>query len=167
MDVSLGESAWLVAPADSVEEAGPAADGARSTLAPAAAARGKALVLVADDDLVSRLIAHRSLGRHDVESVDDGSEALTMLQAGRPDVAVLDWMMPGLDGIEICETVRSDPALAGTILVVITARDDADAEQRARLAGADYFLHKPVLPGQLAELVTQALAARDGATAAA
>ncbi|MFN8635313.1 MAG: response regulator [Chloroflexota bacterium] len=138
-----------------------------ATSAARAGSHGQALVLVADDDLVSRLIVHRSLGRHDVESVDDGSEALNMLRASRPDVAVLDWMMPGLDGIELCRVVRSDPELAGTILVVITASDDESTEERARLAGADYFLRKPVLPGQLAELVNRALLARDGETRAA
>jgi CheY-like chemotaxis protein len=122
--------------------------------------RGRAHVLIADDDLVCRLIAHRSLAGHEVESVDDGSEALSMLLASRPDVAVLDWIMPGLDGIEICRAARLDPALAETILVVMTGAADGDAEQQARQAGADLFLRKPVAPAALANVVERALTER-------
>ena len=72
-------------------------------------------ILVADDDPTSRLIAEmtlRSLG-HECHTVSDGSMAWDAFQWGRPDVVISDWMMPGLNGLELCNKIRGF-APAGT-----------------------------------------------------
>ena len=116
-----------------------------------------ARILVADDAPMIRMLVRRSLEAHHVVEVPDGQQALTMLRKWRPDLAILDWMMPGLTGLEVCQAARSDPALNGTILAVMTGLADLDAEEHARLAGVDHFLRKPILPRRLTALVEQAL----------
>lgn len=79
-----------------------------------------------------------------------------------PDVALLDVMMPGTDGFTLCRNLRADPRLNGTVLVMMTASDQASERQRASDAGADHYLPKPFLPSKLPELVRRLLAERRG-----
>jgi len=85
--------------------------------------------------------------------VADGADALRALRAAPPDLVVLDVMLPGVSGYEICQQVRLDPALATTRILMMTARGSA-AERRKGLAlGADAFIAKPF---DLRDLIGQA-----------
>lgn len=104
-------------------------------------------ILVADDDRVYRMLMAHELSNcgYEVESVCDGDSALAAL-AGRqePCLAILDWRMPGLDGIEVCRRVRAQSDGSYVYLVLVTARD-APADLLAGMdAGADDYLTKPV-----------------------
>jgi sigma-B regulation protein RsbU (phosphoserine phosphatase) len=104
-------------------------------------------VLIAEDDRVTaRLLSEavRSWG-YDVIAATDGREALAALEADDPpQLALLDWMLPGLDGPEVCRMVRSVPRLASTYLILVTSKN-ARADVVAGLqAGADEYLVKPV-----------------------
>lgn len=106
----------------------------------AAFGRTRLVMVVDDDDMIRRLV-------RDVLEVDDvdvvearnGESALDLIHEARPAVMVLDIMMPGLDGVEVCR--RVDHRLMKVL--VLTARDDPQLEEECRRAGADAFLTKP------------------------
>lgn len=112
-----------------------------TTTAPAKSLR----VLIADDDKIATRILSAAIApwQFDVAVVHDGEAAWAHLSAHRPPLAILDWEMPGADGPELCGRLRQTPALAGTYVILLTAR-----EGRANLvtgldAGADDYLTKP------------------------
>lgn len=109
-------------------------------------------ILVADDDPVSRAILASSLGVFGCEAVEveDGTAAWEVLQ--RPDaprLAILDWMMPGLDGTEVCRLVRAKEMELPPYLIILTSRDGKGDLLEALEAGADEFVAKPFDPGEL------------------
>lgn len=112
-----------------------------------------AQILVADDANMFRVLACRSLEGHRTIEACDGEEALALARQHRPDIAILDWMMPGLSGIDVTRELRDDPELAGIHIILMTARSGFDSESEARGAGVDHFITKPIMPRQLLTLV--------------
>ena len=105
--------------------------------------------LVVDDSRAMRLILGRVLRERgcDVVEAGDGQEALAALSAGEvPDVALVDWNMPVMNGLELVQAVRRDPALAGMRLVMVTTESESSQVIRALEAGADEYLFKPFTP---------------------
>lgn len=123
---------------------------------PPAPERGRARrrILVVDDDAPIRALLVRALTRtgHAIEAAADGEEALHRIAEARPDVVVLDLMMPRVDGFGVLQAVRADPAHRATQIVVITARAGREALEAAFAAGADDYVGKPF---DLAELVAR------------
>ena len=102
-------------------------------------------ILIADDDLVSRRLLERTLVGlgHEVVAFEDGLEAMAaLLKPDGPRIAILDWMMPGATGLEVCRQVRQRPAPYVYILL-LTARDRREDIVTGLDAGADDFLTKP------------------------
>ena len=119
-----------------------------------------ARILIADDDLdIRELVEFKllSLG-HDVEVVADGQAALAACRARRPDLAVLDVMMPGLSGLDAVAAIRADPQLAGLPVILLTARAQEDDVATGLEAGADDYVTKPFSPRELAQRVEDLLA---------
>ena len=112
---------------------------------------GKHVVLVVDDDDLVRKVVRAVLEADDyvVVEASDGPEALTAAAAHQPDVIILDVMMPGVDGVDVCRQVDHDSVK----VLMLTARDDVDTEDASRAAGADYFLGKPFSSIELLEHV--------------
>jgi two-component system cell cycle response regulator len=103
--------------------------------------------IIADDDRVTTAVLARSLERLgiDVTSANDGTTAWSLLAAGpAPQLAILDWMMPGMDGIEICRRIRQTPALAGMYVLLLTARASRADLVAGLDAGADDYMTKPI-----------------------
>ncbi len=102
-------------------------------------------ILIADDDRTTITILAAALRQwqFDIVIAHDGAGAWDQLQALRPSVAILDWMMPGIDGPEICRRVRADPALAHTYVILLTSRDARGDLVAGLEAGADDYLTKP------------------------
>jgi two-component system phosphate regulon response regulator PhoB len=119
-----------------------------------------ARILVADDAAMLRILASRSLDGHRTFEAGDGHEALALIQEHRPHIVILDWMMPGLSGIEVTRAIREDPDLARITVVLMTGQGSFDAENEAREAGVDHFIAKPIMPRQLLTLVERIIAAR-------
>lgn len=105
-----------------------------------------ARVLVVDDILpnVKLLEAKLSSEYYDVLTATSGEEALRKIEQDNPDLILLDVMMPGMDGFEICRRIKANPALAHIPVVMVTALTDAVDKVRGLEAGADDFLSKPV-----------------------
>jgi two-component system phosphate regulon response regulator PhoB len=92
--------------------------------------------------------------------VEDAAEAIVLLDAGHPDLGLLDVMMPGGSGLTVLEHLRSNPELRDTPVVVISAFTADRDHLAAHDAGANSFLKKPFDPEELESLVEQLLAAR-------
>lgn len=118
------------------------------------------VLVVEDDPDILALVAHKLRGAgHTVLEAIDGEAGLAAVRAERPELVVLDWMLPRASGIEVLETVRADADLAGTRVLMLTAKaQEADLE-RAFAAGADEYLQKPFSTRELV-LRAQALLAR-------
>jgi signal transduction histidine kinase len=103
-------------------------------------------VLIVDDDPTARetLVAMLEGEGYDLQLAKDGIQALRMLEQVQPDLILLDIMMPGMDGFEVCRRIRSTPALAEVPIIILTALDDRDSLLRGIESGADDFLTKPV-----------------------
>jgi two-component system phosphate regulon response regulator PhoB len=118
-------------------------------------------VLVVDDDpVIADLVAFR-LGRLGLEvSVEsDGEAGLAAARQLRPDLIVLDWMMPRMNGLEVCQALRSDadPQLARTPVLLLTAKAQEPDLERGFAAGATDFVTKPFSTRELVSRVTAAL----------
>ena len=114
------------------------------------------LVLVVDDDEMIRRLVRAVLEADEFEVAEarDGQTALDLANATQPSVVVLDIMMPGIDGVEVCRRLDHDQVK----VVVLTARDDPKLESEAKEAGADAFMTKPFSPMALLDLVGELMA---------
>ena len=117
----------------------------------AAQAQRRTRIVVADDTDSIRALFQKLLSAdgHEVITVEDGIEALAAVQRHQPDVVLLDVGMPGLDGIEVCRRLKSDPASRLTPVVLVTGLSDLSDRIKGIEAGADDFLSKPVHPHEL------------------
>ncbi|HVS86028.1 MAG TPA: response regulator, partial [Gaiellaceae bacterium] len=91
----------------------------------------------------------------------DGDEALAVAKARKPDVAVLDIGMPGLDGLEVLRAIREDPELHGTRVLLLTAKAQEQDVRRGYEAGADAYIKKPFSPTELSSAVAALAAGHD------
>jgi DNA-binding response OmpR family regulator len=108
-------------------------------------------ILVAEDDLdIAELVRH-SLERagHAAEVVTSGREVLSRVKAREPDVLILDLMLPGLDGLEICRALRAQPATARLPIIIVTARGEETDRVVGLEIGADDYVTKPFSPKEL------------------
>lgn len=106
----------------------------------------RARILVADDDPVSLRILQRALQNwgHEVIIAKDGTEAWQVLTSpDAPRMAILDWMMPGMDGLTLCRRVRTVPATPARYLILLTARNDYADIVAGLEAGANDYVTKP------------------------
>jgi DNA-binding response OmpR family regulator len=123
---------------------------------------GARTVVVADDEPHIRLLIEMSLepltfdGAR-VVSVADGEAALDAIRAERPQICVLDLMLPRMSGIDVCRAVKGDPSLAATRVVILTARGQELDRQLGQEAGADHYMTKPFDPDELLEIVRAAI----------
>lgn len=109
-------------------------------------------ILIADDDAIHRKILETVLTRsgHEVLIAEDGLQAWLMINGeDAPRLAVLDWVMPGLEGPQICARVRAEPALEGMHLILLTAREKKEDIVHGLDAGANDYLTKPFHEAEL------------------
>lgn len=108
-------------------------------------------VVLADDDPVMQRLLRGALERrgHDVVVTSDGEAAWTAIATDPPPLAMLDWNMPVVDGLEVCRRARAGQATRDTFLLVVTGRDTPEDLQAALEAGADDYMMKPLDPAQL------------------
>jgi len=124
--------------------------------------RDKPVVVVVDDDAMLRTIVEaklRTRGYHVVQ-VEDGLKAVEVISTERPDLVVLDSMMPGTDGLEVMVAIKAVPAIADTPIVMLTARKQESDIVAALKAGASDYLVKPFIPEELAMRIQRLLPRR-------
>ncbi len=112
------------------------------------------IMIVEDDKNINRLMA-LSVGKgFDLAQVYDGSEAMHAIKRERPDLVVLDLMLPGIDGLEICQSIKKDLLLKNTVVIIVSAMDATSSRFKGIKYGADYYIKKPFDPAELRSLVT-------------
>ena len=108
------------------------------------------LLLVEDDAaLAELLIWHFNREEFTVEHTADGEEALLLAQEGPPDLVLLDWMIEGLSGLEVCRRLRRRPDTANVPIIMLTARGEEEDRVRGLETGADDYVTKPFSPREL------------------
>jgi diguanylate cyclase (GGDEF)-like protein len=119
--------------------------------------------LVIDDDAMMRLLVQETLAGIDVDVIEaaDGESGIAAFERARPDIVLVDVMMPGLDGYGVCERLRAAPAGARTPILMITGLDDDGSINKAYDAGATDFVTKPILWPILAHRVRYMLRSSD------
>jgi DNA-binding response OmpR family regulator len=112
------------------------------------------VLLVDDDPVIVRLLeVNFRLEGYAIETATRGEEALDKARANQPDLIVLDVMMPGIDGWEVCRRLREDPGLADVPVIFLSARAQEDDRERGRALGVVDYLTKPFDPTALLETV--------------
>ncbi len=110
----------------------------------------KRLLLVEDDRALADLVGfHFERAGYDVTRTGDGEEALILVDEIRPDIVLLDWMIEGISGIEVCRRLRRRAATAHLPIVMLTARGEEDDRVRGLETGADDYVTKPFSPKEL------------------
>ena len=128
------------------------ADGSLGALSDGAS--GRRVLVVEDNRDSAELIAMMlRMSDHDVQVAYDGLSALELAQGHRPEVVLLDIGLPGRDGYEVAREIRRDPELGGIVLVALTGYGQEEDKRRAREAGFDHHLTKPVKPEELEEII--------------
>ncbi|MBF8305069.1 MAG: Response regulatory protein [Acidobacteria bacterium] len=144
----------------------PGGDGQRSALpadgdAQAQAPSKKPLILVVDDDASIRMIVTKSLEQLpfpvEIQSASNGVEGFEMIRNIRPDMVVLDIMMPGMDGFEVCQKLRSQVETAFIPVIMLTANPSEEGRIKGYLAGTDDYLAKPFNIAELHARVSRLL----------
>jgi two-component system NtrC family sensor kinase len=102
-------------------------------------------VLIAEDDLASRLALKVNLQKwgHEVVEAQDGDQAWQLLQREKPKIAILDWMMPGIEGMELCRRIRANTEGDYIYVILLTAKGDNEDVVVGLDAGADDYITKP------------------------
>ncbi|MFN0314782.1 MAG: EAL domain-containing protein [Burkholderiales bacterium] len=132
-------------------------------MSPHSPSRPHQCILVADDEELTRLFARQALeaeGFH-VEEAEDGKSALEVARRVRPDLIILDVLMPGKSGFEVCQEMRRRPEFRRTPILMMTGLDDADSVKHAYDCGATDFVTKPVSWALLCYRVRYLLRASD------
>ena len=121
----------------------------------------KKILIVEDQPDIRKLIRMTlEFEDYEIHEAADGAAGLRLASAVGPDLVLLDVMMPGeLDGLQVCQRIKSDPKLAGLKVVLLTARGQARDREAGQLAGADDYLVKPFSPLQLIETIERLVAA--------
>lgn len=124
--------------------------------------RPKPTVVIADDDLEILTMVRTLLRRRDVKLLEasDGEEAMRLIRENEPDLVVLDVMMPGMSGWEVCKAIREEEALAETGVIMLTGIGERLNEMTSPLYGADAYLDKPFELTELDAAVTRVLSER-------
>jgi len=117
-------------------------------------------IVVADDDADVRDLVQFKLEQSgmDVVSVGDGAAALEACASHGPDLVLLDVMMPGMSGLDVCRSLRRSPQLSGVPVIMLTARAQESDIAQGFEAGADDYVVKPFSPRELSSRVQAVLA---------
>lgn len=116
-------------------------------------------ILVIDDDPIVRMVLKNALKEQEykVTFAKRGDEGLEQARQLRPALIICDWLMPGLDGLEVCRSVKADPTLAAAFFILLTSRSAIEDRVRGLDSGADDFLSKPIEMNELKARVRSGL----------
>ena len=122
---------------------------------------GGPILLIDDEPYILRSLSYLLTREGYVtETVNNGEAGLNRVRAVRPVLVFLDIMMPRMDGYEVCEQIRQDPAIEGTYLIMLSAKGQQVDRERGLLGGADEYMTKPFSPREVVQRVRTVLATR-------
>jgi DNA-binding response OmpR family regulator len=119
----------------------------------------KKKILIADDnqnirDALTYLLEDEG---YEIELAKDGAEALRIVRMRQPDILFLDIMMPEINGYDVCSAIRSDQALKGIYIIMLTAKGQVAEQERGKDVGANEYIVKPFSPMEILSRVKQIL----------
>jgi len=119
-------------------------------------------ILIVDDEpnivLALELLMKRE--GYEIHTVDDGQKALDAVKEFRPDLIILDIMMPKMDGYEVCQLIRADASLKDVYIIMLTAKGREVEKEKGMALGADYYITKPFSTREVMMRVKEFLAGR-------
>lgn len=121
-------------------------------------------ILIADDEpnIVLALEFLMKKEGYEVQTVDDGESVLLAIKECRPDLILLDIMMPNLDGYEVCQRIRSDPSMKDIVIIMLTAKGREVEREKGLALGADFYITKPFSTREVVQKVREILADNPG-----
>ncbi len=123
------------------------------------------VLIIDDEDSLRKIVAHAFSDRgHTVVTADNGSDGLQMATKERPDIVILDLIMPGLNGFEVCRRIREDSALDRTVVIITSAKSYKPDIDKAKELGADAFVVKPADVDDLLSIANETFTKRTQAT---
>ncbi len=112
------------------------------------------VLIIEDDKNISKLMA-LSIGKaFEIGQIYDGGEAIQAVKMAKPDLVILDLMLPHKDGLEICQDIKSNPNTSNIVVILVSAMDPTSNRFKGIKYGADYYIKKPFDPNDLRTLVT-------------
>lgn len=115
---------------------------------------GGSILLIDDEPFILRSLSYLLTREgYRVEMADNGEDGLAQVRRLRPPLVFLDIMMPRMNGYEVCEQIKQDPALAGTYVIMLSAKGQQIDRERGLLGGADEYMTKPFSPADVAQRV--------------
>jgi CheY-like chemotaxis protein len=120
-------------------------------------------LLIIEDSPTTRAVIKVYLVGHHLEFLEanNGTEGLQLARSQHPDVIVVDLKMPGMDGFTFCRTVRSDPALRRIPVILLTRAKGDSIKREALMAGASYFMNKPIDGRVLADRIVACVESKE------
>jgi len=123
-----------------------------------------AKIAIVDDEVHIRSLLEQTLedldGEPEILTAANGAEGLALIEREHPQLVFLDVMMPLMNGYEVCDAVRKDPALSGTTIVMLTAKGQESDRVRGLETGAHRFVTKPFDPDEILDLAREILASK-------
>ncbi len=112
-------------------------------------------ILIVDDQAEIRRLVRYALQEGDftIYEAANGELAMRIAAVARPELVVLDQMMPGMDGLQVCQQMKADPRFADALILMLTGNAEATDRQAALAAGVNYFLTKPFAAAKLRAIV--------------
>jgi DNA-binding response OmpR family regulator len=117
--------------------------------------KAKKLLVVEDDDNLRRLITQALGKKYRLFEAADGNQAIEDVKKVHPDLILLDLMLPGKDGIEVCRRIRGHPDTKNIKIIMLTAQKNSLVKSAGLAAGADLFINKPFNMADLAKKVEE------------
>lgn len=114
----------------------------------------KRVFIVEDDQAINKLMSLSIGSGYQTTQIYDGKEAIEKIKYQKPDLVILDLMLPGADGLEVCKTIKTDSALREITVIIVSALDATSNRFKGIKYGADYYIKKPFDPEELRSLVT-------------
>jgi DNA-binding response OmpR family regulator len=117
----------------------------------------KILVIEDEPDILKVMVFRLKKAGYDVTSAITGKEALGLMREKKPDLMLVDYRLPDMDGLEICRCVRADEALKKTPIIIISASGGGDLSSAIKAAAVDEYIIKPFNPEELLEKIKKYL----------
>ncbi len=121
------------------------------------------IVVIDDEPFILMMVGDKlKKAGFDVTTVRESVRAMDIIRSQRPDLVIMDWMMPEISGIELCRAIKSDPELTDIPVIMLTAKGQSEDERLGLRSGVNRYIIKPFSPKALLEIVNEELGKATG-----